>query len=277
MTPPPGLCWQGENLVCRFHKSIYGLKKASRNWFSTFATIVKSAGYIQSKANYSLFTKSQGKKFIAILIYVDDILLIGNDLHEIKLLKSHMLKHFLIKDLGELKYFMGIEFSRSKRGIFMSQRKYALDILQDTRLSGVKLKKFPMEQNLKLTNEDDEILHDLNKYLRLVGRLIYLTVTKLDIVCLVRTLSQFMNTSRKLHWEATLRVLRYIKGTLGQGLFLPYENNLTLNAYCDSDWGGCRTTRRFISGYCVFLGPSLISWKSKKQTNVSHSLAEAEY
>ena len=132
MTPPPGLHRQGENLVCRLHKSIYGLKQASQNWLSTFATTVKSVGYIQSKANYSLFTKSQGRKFTTILIYVDDILLIGNDLHEIKLLKSHMLKHFIIKDLGELKYFLGIEFSRSKRGIFMSQRKYALDILQDT-------------------------------------------------------------------------------------------------------------------------------------------------
>ena len=247
MTPPPGLCQQEENLVCRIHKSIYGLKQASRNWFSTFAATIKFAGYIQSKANYSLFTKSQGEKFTTILICIDDILLIGNDLHEIKLLKSHMLKHFLIKDLSELKYFMGIEFSRSKRGIFMSQRKYALDILQDTRLSGVKPEKFPLEQNLKLTDEDCEILHDLSKYRRLVGRLIYLIVSRLDIVYSVCTLSQFMNTPQKPHWNVALRVLRYIKGTPGQGLFLPYENNLTLNAYCDSDWGECHTTRRSFS------------------------------
>jgi len=121
-------------------------------------------------------------------------MLTGNDLHEIKLLKSHMLKHFLIKDLSELKYFLGIEFSRSKRGIFMSQIKYALDILQDTKLSGGKPKKIQMEQNLKLTNEDGKIVHDPSKYQRLVGRLIYLTVTRLDIVYLVRILSQFMNT-----------------------------------------------------------------------------------
>jgi len=74
-----------------------------------------------------------------------------------------------------------------------------------------------------------------------------------------------------------LWVLRYIKGTPGQGLFLSFENNLTLNAYCDSDWGGCRTTRCYVSSYCVFLGSSLISWESKKQTNVSRSSAEAEY
>ncbi|RVW97878.1 Retrovirus-related Pol polyprotein from transposon RE1 [Vitis vinifera] len=277
MTPPPGLRRQGENLVCRLRKSIYGLKQASRNWFSTFTATVKSAGYIQSKADYSLFTKSQGNKFTAILIYVDDILLTGNDLHEIKMLKTHLLKRFFIKDLGELKYFLGIEFSRSKKGIFMSQRKYALDILQDTGLTGAKPEKFPMEQNLKLTDEDGELLHDPSRYRRLVGRLIYLTVTRPDIVYSVRTLSQFMNTPRKPHWEAALRVLRYIKGSPGQGLFLPSENNLTLSAFCDSDWGGCRMSRCSVSGYCVFLGSSLISWKSKKQTNVSRSSAEAEY
>ena len=261
MTPPPGLRRQGENLVCRLRKSIYGLKQASRNWFSTFTATVKSAGYIQSKADYSLFTKSQGNKFTAILIYVDDILLTGNDLHEIKMLKTHLLKRFFIKDLGELKYFLGIEFSRSKKGIFMSQRKYALDILQDIGLTRVKPEKFPMEQNLKLTDEDGELLHDPSRYRRLVGRLIYLTVTRPDIVYPVRTLSQFMNTPRKPHWEAALRVLRYIKGSPGQGLFLPSENNLTLSAFCDSDWGGCRMSRRSVSGYCVFLGSSLISWK----------------
>ncbi|RVW14960.1 Retrovirus-related Pol polyprotein from transposon RE1 [Vitis vinifera] len=136
---------------------------------------VKSAGYIQSKADYSLFTKSQGNKFTAILIYVDDILLIGNDLHEIKMLKTHLLKRFFIKDLG---------------------------------LTGVKPEKFPMEQNLKLTDEDGVLLHDPSR-------------------------------PRKPHWEAALRVLRYIKGSPGQGLFLPSENNLTLSAFCDSDWGGC--------------------------------------
>jgi len=134
--------------------------------------------------------------------------LTGNDLHEIKLLKIHMLKHFLIKDLDELKYFLGIKFSHSKRGIFVSQRKYALDILQDTKLLGEKPKKFPMEQNLKLTNEDGEILHDPSKYQRLVERLIYLTFSRPDIVYSVRTLSQFMNTPRKPHWEAALRVRR---------------------------------------------------------------------
>ncbi|KAL5831145.1 hypothetical protein ACOSQ4_016499 [Xanthoceras sorbifolium] len=277
MEPPPGLRRQGEHTVCRLNKSLYGLKQASRNWFSTFSDTIRKAGYQQSKADYSLFTKTQGTSFTAILIYVDDILLTGNDLHEMERLKRFLLKRFRIKDLGNLKYFLGIEFSRSRKGIFMSQRKYALDILQDSGLLGACPNNFPMEQNLKLTPTDGVLLNDPTKYRRLVGRLIYLTVTRPDIVYSVRTLSQFMQEPRIPHWDAAIRILKYIKGTPGQGLLLPSINSLTLKAFCDSDWGGCRATRRSVTGYCIFLGSSLISWKSKKQANVSRSSAEAEY
>ncbi|XP_019231520.1 PREDICTED: uncharacterized protein LOC109212342 [Nicotiana attenuata] len=266
MEPPPRLRRQGENVVCRLHKSLYGLKQASRNWFLTFSETIQKAGYEQSKADYSLFFKAQGTSFTAILVYVDDILLTGNDLHEIERLKSFLLKCFRIKDLGNLKYFLGIEFSRTHKGIFMSQRKYALDILQGSGLLGARQDKFPVEQNLKLTPTDGELLNDPTKYRRLVGRLIYLMVTRPDIVYFVRTLSQYMHETQKPHWDAAIRIPKYIKGTPGQGLLFSSCNNLTLKAFCDSDWGGCRATRRSVTGYCIFLGNSLISWKSKTQS-----------
>ena len=134
-----------------------------------------------------------------------------------------------------------------------------------------------MEQNLNLSLTKGEKLNDPSKYRWLIGRLIYLSVARPDIVYSVRMLSQFMHEPRKPHWEAALRVLRYIKGTPGQELVLPSENNLRLQAYCDSDWGGCRTSRRSISGFCIFLGNSIIPWKSKKQTNVSKSSAVVKY
>ena len=199
MTPPPGLCRQWENMVCRLHKSLYGLKQASRNWFSTFSIAIQRAGYTQSKADYSLFTKNQGTSFTAVLIYVDDILLTGNSLQEMSQLKQTLLRQFLIKDLGPLEYFLGIEFSRSKQGIFMTQRKYALDILQDAGLIGAKPENFPMEQQMKLNATDGELLHEPIKYRRLIGRLIYLTVTRPDIVYTVRMLSQFMGEPRTTH------------------------------------------------------------------------------
>ena len=276
MTPPPGLRRQGENIVCRLNKSLYGLKQASRQWFAKFSEAIKSAGYIQSKADYSLFTRQQGQSFTALLIYVDDILITGNDPEAINALKRFLHGHFKIKDLGNLKYFLGIEVSQSKKGIFISQRKYALEILKDSGLLGARPVEFPMEQNVKLSNTG-ELLKDPAKYRRLVGRLIYLTITRPDITYPVHVLSRFMHEPRQPHMEAALRILKYLKSTPGQGLFFSSQNNLNLSAYCDSDWAGCPTTRRSTTGYCVFLGSSLISWRSKRQKTVSLSSAEAEY
>ncbi|KAM1796246.1 hypothetical protein ACFX11_036503 [Malus domestica] len=180
MTPPPGLRRQGENLVCRLSKSLYGLKQAFRQWFAKFSEAIQSAGYVQSKADYSLFTLSPGKSFTALLIYADDILITGNDSSAIDALKRLLNGCFKIKDLSDLKCFLGIEVSRSKKGIFISQRKYALEILKDGGLLGARPVEFPMEQNLKLS-DNGEILKDSAKYRRLVERLIYLTITRPDI------------------------------------------------------------------------------------------------
>jgi len=175
--------------------------------------VIKSVGFQQSKTDYTLFTRQNNSSFTAFLIYVDDILLTGNDLTEIQRVKDCLLQQFRIKDLGDLKYFIGIEFSRSKAGIYMSQRKYALDILQDTRLTGACPDKFPMEQYLKLTPDDRELLKDPVKYRRLVGRLIYLTVTRPDLAFSVQTLSQYIQSPRKPHWDVAIRVLKYFTGT----------------------------------------------------------------
>ncbi|KAI9200725.1 hypothetical protein LWI28_012359 [Acer negundo] len=277
MSPPPGLRRQGEeHLVCRLHKSLYGLKQASRQWFAKFTEAICSAGYIQSRADYSLFTRTKGKSFTALLIYVEDLLITGNDSISIAETKTFLHSHFHLKDLGKLKYFLGIEFSASKNGIFISQRKYALEIIKDAGLLGAAPINTPIERGLKLSDNSD-LLKEPGQYRRLVGRLIYLTVSRPDITYAVHVLSRFMHQPRRLHMDAALRVIRYLKSAPGQGLFFPSNSDFRLRAYCDSDWAGCPLTRRSTSGYCVFLGSSLISWRSKRQKTVSLSSAEAEY
>nr|KYP62218.1 hypothetical protein KK1_016743 [Cajanus cajan] len=218
----------------------------------------------------------KGKSFTALLIYVDDILITGNDPIAISSLKQFLHNRFRIKDLGDLKFFLGIEVSRSKKGIFISQRKYTLEIVKDGGYLGAKPMDFPMEQNIKLSDEG-ELLKDPSIYRRFVGRLINLTITRPDITYAVHVLSRFMHAPCKSHLKAAMHVLRYLKNNPGQGLFFPSQNDLSLRAFCDSDWGGCPVSRKSTTGYCVFLGSSLISWRTKRQKTISLSSAEAEY
>ena len=193
MTPPPGFFKNMDTRVCRLQKSLYGLKQASPNWFSKLSFVLLVAGFNQSQADHSLFTRIRGQSFTLILIYVDDILLAGNDLTDINNFKAMLAQQFKIKDLGTLKYFLGLEIARSPDGIFLNQRKYALDILNDSGHLGARPSSFPMEQHLKLNNTDGDLLSDPSIFRRLVGRLIYLTISRPDIKFSVNLLSQFMH------------------------------------------------------------------------------------
>ena len=132
MKLPPGFGGKGETRVCKLHKSLYSLKQASRQWFIKLSMALKAAGFHQSWADYSLFVRTNGSEFTALLVYVDDVILAENSLDEIAATKTFLSNRFKLKDLGQLKNFMGIEVARSKNGITICQRKYALEILEDT-------------------------------------------------------------------------------------------------------------------------------------------------
>ena len=179
--------------------------------------------------------------------------------------------------MGALKYFLGIEVARTPEGLVLSQRKYILDILEDCGFQGCRPSPFPFEQNLILDKRDRESKVDASRYRRLVGRLLYLQATRPDIAYSVNVLSQFVADPRRSHMDAAHRVLRYLKGTVGQEILLPRNGGCNLTAYCDSDWLGCPITRRSRTRYLLLFGGAPISWKTKKQNVVSRSSAEAEY
>ncbi|GJU03398.1 putative RNA-directed DNA polymerase [Tanacetum coccineum] len=200
-----------ETRVCKLKRLIYDLKQASRNWYHKFTKSLVGLGYKQSKANHSLFIYKNGDIYVASLIYVDDVILVGNDTKWIERTKTHLDKEFSIKDLGSLKYFLGIEVARTSEGLVLSQHKYTLDILQDSGLQGCRPSSFPMEPNLKLDNGEEEEKIDASRYRRLVGRLLYLQVTRLDTA---------------------------YSTTVGQGILLANTTKTELVAYCDADWLG---------------------------------------
>ena len=136
-------------LVCNLNK--YGLKQAFRQWYSKFSTTILQCGFTQSKSNYSQFTKQSKGSFIALLVYMDDILIASNDVQAVNSLKAFLDQQIKLKDLGNLKFFLRLEMARSDQGMSICQRKYALDILKHVGLTGCKPSKIPMEQNLKLS------------------------------------------------------------------------------------------------------------------------------
>lgn len=221
-------------------------------------------GFTQSKVDYNLFTCITATTFTALLVYVDDIVVASNSLESISALKTFLNTHFRIKDLGTLRYFLGIEVARSPKGIHLCQRKYTLDILADLGNLACKPLKLPMDQNHKLSKSSGTPLADPTSYRQLIGRLLYLTLTGPDISYPIQVLSQFMDHPSTSHLAAAHKVLRYLKNAPGQGILLSSSSPLQLRGYCDSDWASCPDTRKSVTGFCIFLGHSLISWRSKK-------------
>ena len=201
----------------------------------------------------------------------------GSDQDGIQKLKQHLFSHFQTKDLGKLKYFLGIEVAQSNSGVVISQRKYILDILTDIGMLDCKPVDTPMDPNVKLVPGQGELLRDPGRYRRLVGKLNYLTITRPNILFLVSVVSQFLQSPCDNHWDAVVRILHYIKGTPGQGVLYENRGHTQVIGYSDADWAGSPTDRRSTSGYCVFIGGNLISWKSKKQDVVAISNVETKY
>ncbi|XP_049935313.1 uncharacterized mitochondrial protein AtMg00810-like [Nymphaea colorata] len=272
MALPPGYEECDNKMVCKLNKSIYGLKQSPRCWFVKLSDAIVSYGFNQSRADLT-----SGNVFIAMLAYVDDLIICGNNLEGIQNFKDYLRNCFKMKDLGDLKYFLGLELTRTKQGILLTQRKYTCDLLDEVGLLGAKPMETPIEYRLNLSATDGQPLKNATTYRRLVGKLIYLTITRPDIMFSVHVLSRHMQQPTTTHLDSAMKVLRYLKKNPGQGLLFSQNCNYELKAYCDADWAACRDTRRSVSGYCVFFGGSLISWKSKKQPTVSRSSAEAEY
>uniref|UniRef100_A0A2N9HY47 Integrase catalytic domain-containing protein n=1 Tax=Fagus sylvatica TaxID=28930 RepID=A0A2N9HY47_FAGSY len=263
--------------VCKLRKALYGLKQAPRAWYGKIAEFLTQSGYSVTPADTSLFVKANEGKLAIVLVYVDDLVITGDDEEEILRTKENLSVRFQMKELGQLKHFLGLEVDRTREGIFLCQQKYSKDLLKRFGMLECKPISKPMEPNAKMCAHEGKDLEDATMYRQLVGSLIYLTLTRPDISYAVSVMSRYMQNPKKPHLEAVRRILRYVKSTIDYGLLYKKGEDCKLVGYCDADYAGDHDTRRSTTGYVFKLGSGTISWCSKRQPTVSLSTTEAEY
>ncbi|XP_068317167.1 uncharacterized protein [Pyrus communis] len=207
---------------------------------------------------------------------VKNAFLHGDNMSEINALKQYLNNKFAIKDLGTLKYFLGIKMAHSHKGFFLNQRKYVMDLLHEAKMTDCKPARTPLDSNLKLKTHGDPV-PNLSYYQRMVGKLIYLTITRPDISYAVSIVSQFMHSPSMDHLKIVHRVLRYLKGSIGRGILMRNNSHTQISGYTDADWADNFLDRKSTTGFCTFVGGNLVTWKRKKQSVVARSSAEAEY
>jgi hypothetical protein len=238
--------------------------------------MVTVAGFSASAHDPTLFVHVSPRGRTLLLLYIDNMIITGDDPEYIAFVKARLSDQFLMSDLGPLQYFLGIEISSTFEGFFLSQEKYIQDLLDRASLTDHRTAETSMELNVHLVTTNGEPLEDPTRCRHIVGSLVYLGVTRSDISYSIHILSQFVSAPTQIHYSHIIRVLRYLHGTISRRLFFPCSSSLPLQAYCDATWASDPFDRRSLSAYCVFLGGFLIAWKTKKQVAVSHSSAHVE-
>jgi hypothetical protein len=282
---PEGFHDGNRNTVCRLHKSLYGLKQAPKAWHETLTACLVSSGYRKGDADPSLYVLcgSEGKPSTYLILYVDDILIASADLECVAAAKSLLSQHFKVKDLGEAKFFLGmqIEQVRDAGGVLQSVKlhntKSVTELLRDFSMSDAVPKATPLETGAKLSKEVGVPLPADNRYRELVGKILYLSNTvRPDLAYVSGVLSRFAAAPTSEHWKAGVRVLKYLAGTRDVGLAW-YKWGPAVHGFVDSDYAGDLDGRKSTSGSVFLSGTAAVSWSSKLQPVAALSTVEAEY
>ena len=266
------------NKVCKLEKCIYGLKQSSRIFNLDLEEKLLKMGFQASKADSCLFTKCRNGKSINCIVYVDDILVSARSDQEIQNFVTDLKRSYTITDLGEVKYYLGIEIRKFEGNFYLCQKKQIEELVKDFNLEDAKPTYTPMETNYYNLEGEDDKLETNEKFRSAIGKLLYISnATRPDISASTHILSRRCENPRQRDWTAVKRVIRYLKTTKDIQLQISSEKPPELEFYSDSDWAQDRQSRKSTSGNLIFLGGNLISWKSKKQQSVSLSSTEAEF
>lgn len=276
-----------EDWVWRLERSLYGMKQAGRVWNGTLNEEMVSWGFTRLSAESCIYYRKRPTGTIITVVHVDDYLSAASSKEENETFKEQMRTRWTISDLGEAKFCLGIAISRDRTNhtIHLSQTAFIDKLTAQFGQTDAKPTSVPMDPGLKLSRPDLSQLSNEERahiaklpYRSLVGGLLYLAIgTRADITYAVQQLSQFLDCYTTIHWDAAIRVLRYLKATRTLKLTLGGKNNIQLIGYSDSDWANCPNTRRSIGGYAFSLGSGATSWSARKQKTVAASTCEAEY
>ncbi|KAJ9557500.1 hypothetical protein OSB04_012114 [Centaurea solstitialis] len=275
------------NKVCKLLKSIYGLKQASRSWNLHFDERIKEFGFAKSEFEPCVYTKFSGSIVTFLVLYVDDILLIGNDVPTLQSVKEWLSKCFQMKDLGEAAYILGIKIyrNRSKRLIGLSQSTYIDEVLKRFRMDESKKGFIPMQHGIVLSktqcpvsSEDQDKMKSV-PYASAIGSIMYaMLCTRPDVAYSVSVTSRYQQNPGEPHWVAVKNILKYLRRT--KEMFLVFggsEDEISVTGYSDASFQTDRDDFRSQLGYVFTLNGGAISWKSSKQDTIADSTTEAEY
>ena len=275
---PEGYKQKGHGYACHLKKALYGLRQAPRAWHARLKKELEAAGFYASSTDPGLFIKRDGQSYIFVLVWVDDMLLAAKKTADLEMVKAKLRGAFEITDMGEAKYFLGMELVRDRRAgeLKLSQQRMTADLLSQYEMADCKPKSTPLSAGAKLTKEGEPLNDPC--YSELVGSLLYLsTCTRPDISQAVGALSRYMSAPTQEHWTAAKGVLRYLAGTKSYGIKYSRAEKAPVYGYCDADYAGDIDTRRSTTGYVFMMNGGAISWSSRKQPTVAISTTEAEY
>ena len=280
MKPPEGFVKPGqEHLVCKLKHSIYGLKQSPRCWNEVLHKHLIDMQFIQSISDPCIYVGKINGQLVFVAVYVDDLIIAAKQSSVIDKTKKLFAQKFSVKDMGQLHYFLGVRIIQTTNSVWLSQEKYCNNILERYGMSNCAPVATPMETSAKpLKAHDSSKICDQRLYQSVIGSLLYLAgATRPDLSQSVHKLAQYSSCPTTEHWSLVKRILRYVKGTVDVGLLFKCHSNSSLAVYADSDYAGDLSDRKSTSGYVLLKNGAAISWKSKKQSVVAQSTAEAEY
>ena len=274
--------------MCKLSKTLYGLKQSPRAWYKKIDEYFASQSLIKSHLDPNIYVlRRTDGSFIIIALYVDDLMLVSNDMKLLLKIKRNLVGRFVMKDLEEIHYILGVQILRNRkiRKIYLSQQKYVENVLERFGMKDCKPLATPLDSNSKLTRDmspqNPEEVAEMKEipYQNAVGSLVYAMIsTRADIPYPVGVVSQYMANPGPQHWIAVKRILRYLQGTSNHVLqYGGSPSSLQVIGYCDADYAGDIDTRRSTTGYTFLLAGGAISWNSKKQPTVALSTSEAEH